>query len=183
MTDQIRISEPSYMARYRATEQARRDAEADGAEPDESLPLYLRHYRAKGAPGDRPSNITDAEVPLWQRSSLEVQRSLTEDSRNKEISAPLDAELRLANDVFLIRHGGGRSRSVLVHVRHEQGHAGLSGFSARPPALPGGCRFSSCHHRLSDGFTGRSQRLRVSLTIWRRARDRRRDDFSINLTT
>lgn len=105
MTDQIRIEEPGYVARYRA-EQARRAGEPDG---DESLPLYLRHYRARstprGVPGERTSNITDTDVPLWQRAGLEVQRALTEDSRNKEISAPWSAEPKLANDVFLIRHG------------------------------------------------------------------------------
>lgn len=106
MTDQIRIEEPGYVARYRAEQARRAGGEDDG---DESLPLYLRHYRARsvpgGAPGVRPSNITDTDVPLWQRSGLEVQRALTEDSRNKEISAPFSAESKLANDVFLIRHG------------------------------------------------------------------------------
>jgi broad specificity phosphatase PhoE len=101
MTDQIRIEEPSYVARYRAAQQARQgEVELDG---DDSVPLYLRKYRARG---DRPaSNITDTEVPLWRRASLEVQRALTEDSRNKEISAPPEAEPKLANDVFLVRHG------------------------------------------------------------------------------
>jgi broad specificity phosphatase PhoE len=101
MTDQIRIEEPSYVARYRAAQQARQgEVELDG---DDSVPLYLRKYRARG---DRPaSNITDTEVPLWRRANLEVQRALTEDSRNKEISAPPEAEPKLANDVFLVRHG------------------------------------------------------------------------------
>ena len=44
-------------------------------------------------------HITDTEIPLWQRAGLEVQRALTEDSRNKEIAAPPDAEPKLANDV------------------------------------------------------------------------------------
>ena len=106
MTDQIRIDEPGYVARYRAAERARRELEAEPGDGDETVPLYLRKYRAKG---ERPaSNITDAETPLWQRSGLEIQRALTEDSRNKEISAPPEAELRLANDVFLVRHGATR---------------------------------------------------------------------------
>src|SRR5690606_13344258 len=103
MTDQIRIDEPGYVARYRAAERARRELEAEPGDGDDSVPLYLRKYRARG---DRPaSNITDTEVPLWRRASLEVQRALTEDSRNKEISAPPEAEPKLANDVFLVRHG------------------------------------------------------------------------------
>ena len=102
MTDQIRIDEPSYVARYRQAEQARHDAEPEG---DESLPLYLRRYRAKDAPTGRSTNVTDPDVPLWQRAGLEVQRTLTESNRNKEIGAPPEARPRFANDVFLVRHG------------------------------------------------------------------------------
>ncbi len=100
MTDQIRIDEPGYVARYRDSQRARRDLEPDG---DDSTPLYLRQYRSRS--GEHTSNITDAGVPLWQRSSLEVQRALTEENRNKEIGAPPEAVPALANDVFLIRHG------------------------------------------------------------------------------
>lgn len=101
MTDQIRIEEPSYMARYR-TREAERVRRADDEltpEPDTSLPLYLRRFRDRDAVPARP------DTPLWQRSSLEVQRALTEDSLNKEIAAPPDAVPTIANDVFLIRHG------------------------------------------------------------------------------
>ena len=44
-------------------------------------------------------------MPLWQRASLPVQRALTEDSRNKEITAPAGAVPTTVSDVFLIRHG------------------------------------------------------------------------------
>lgn len=85
--------EPGYVARYREAERARGDV--DAAAPPQ--PLYLRNHRAPTP--DRP------DTPLWRRAGLDVQRALTEDNRNKEIAAPADALPRLANDVFLIRHG------------------------------------------------------------------------------
>ncbi len=63
-------------------------------------PIYLRRFRERTQPGD---GATD--TPLWQRASLPVQQSLTEDNRNKEISAPASAARQLNNDVYLIRHG------------------------------------------------------------------------------
>jgi broad specificity phosphatase PhoE len=98
----IRIDAPLYLARYRAKEAAtaERDDVVDRT-ADEALPLYLRRFRDRAAP--QPAATPDR--PLWQRSSLEVQRALTEDNRNKEIAAPPDAVPALANDVFLIRHG------------------------------------------------------------------------------
>ena len=95
----IRIDAPLYLARYREHEAARADRSDDS--PDETLPLYLRRFRAHDAAA--PAHQHD--TPLWQRASLEVQRALTEDNRNKEIAAPPDAVPTLANDVFLIRHG------------------------------------------------------------------------------
>jgi broad specificity phosphatase PhoE len=99
MTD-IRIDEPSYVARYREREAAR-ELQTD-ADLDESLPLYLRQFRGREA--TRPAGH-DPDVPLWQRSSLAVQRALTEDSRNKEIAAPPAAIPGVVSDAFLIRHG------------------------------------------------------------------------------
>lgn len=97
-----RIDAPLYVARYRERERARseRDELGDG---DESLPLYVRQFRARsnGSTTDAPP----AATPLWERASLETQRALTEDNRNKEISAPPDARQVLANDCYLIRHG------------------------------------------------------------------------------
>ena len=97
----IRIDAPLYLARYRDQEAAKaRDSGDTDATPDESMPLYLRRFRDRAAaPAARP------ETPLWQRSSLEVQRALTEDSLNKEIAAPAGSVPTTANDVFLIRHG------------------------------------------------------------------------------
>ena len=97
----IRIDAPMFLARYREREAARA-LDADGDEladaSDESLPLYLRQHRRRRS---EPSRST---TPLWQRASLPMQRALTEDGRNKEISAPPEARRGLANDVFLIRH-------------------------------------------------------------------------------
>jgi broad specificity phosphatase PhoE len=100
MTD-IRIEEPSYVARYRQREAARVD-EGDGG--DESAPLYLRQFRQRQE-AQAASAAPVRDTPLWQRSSLAVQRALTEDSRNKEIVPPEGVVPGLLNDVFLIRHG------------------------------------------------------------------------------
>jgi broad specificity phosphatase PhoE len=98
----IRIDAPMFLARYREREAARVLDEGDGDDTsdvtDESLPLYLRQHRRRRA---EPMRST---TPLWQRASLPMQRALTEDGRNKEISAPPEARRGLANDVFLIRH-------------------------------------------------------------------------------
>ncbi|MBI5089542.1 MAG: histidine phosphatase family protein [Actinobacteria bacterium] len=102
--DAFRVDAPLYVARYREREAARRaEPDGDGAPSDDGLPLYLRQFRARqrGVPAaPRP------DAPLWQRASLEVQRALTEDSRNKESSPPPEARTTaLHNDAMLIRHG------------------------------------------------------------------------------
>ena len=68
---------------------------------DTGTPLYLKRFRQRTADGHRD----ETELPLWQRADLSVQQALTEDNRNKEISAPTEAYRRLTNDVYLIRHG------------------------------------------------------------------------------
>lgn len=82
--------------------------EADPAAParpngadDPAAPLYLKRFRRRtAAAGD----LAD-DGPLWSRAGLGVQQALTEDNRNKEISAPPAAARTLLNDVYLIRHG------------------------------------------------------------------------------
>ena len=71
---------------------------ANGAEP-----LYLKRFRERSAGRTAPQAASDD--PLWRRAGLSVQQALTEDNRNKEISAPPAAARRLLNDVYLIRHG------------------------------------------------------------------------------
>jgi broad specificity phosphatase PhoE len=99
----IRIEEPSYVARYR-----QREADvADESTDDASIPLYLRQFRQRQAEhqGAPATPTVVADEPLWKRSGLAVQRALSEDSRNKEIVPPEGAVPGLLNDVFLIRHG------------------------------------------------------------------------------
>ena len=101
-----RIEAPLYLARFR-----RRHAEADEAAPatpagpngadDPAAPLYLKRFRSRAAVGAAPA----PDGPLWSRAGLGVQQALTEDNRNKEISAPPAAARALLNDVYLIRHG------------------------------------------------------------------------------
>jgi broad specificity phosphatase PhoE len=93
-----RFDAPLYLARYRERT-AREAAEVTGAAPPaetDDTPLYLRKFR---------NRVAETETPLWQRASLSVQQSLTEENRNKEISAPAAAARQLLNDVYLIRHG------------------------------------------------------------------------------
>ena len=98
-----RVDAPLYLARFREREAAKNDnGSSDGTpEADDSGPLYLKRFREREATADQ----RQATTPLWQRADLSVQQALTEDNRNKEISAPPDAVRKLTNDVFLIRHG------------------------------------------------------------------------------
>jgi broad specificity phosphatase PhoE len=99
---EARVDAPLYLARWREKEAAARTADdTTSADDDSSLPLYLRQFRAKAA---APAT-TSPETALWERAGLPTQRALTEDSLNKEISAPPEARQVLHNDVYLIRHG------------------------------------------------------------------------------
>ena len=115
-----RIEAPLYLARYRRrqaeAEEAGEPGEASGtapAEPEEpsgpngadglAAPLYLKRFRRRAAADAAPGDGDDD--PLWSRAGLGVQQALTEDNRNKEISAPPAAARELLNDVYLIRHG------------------------------------------------------------------------------
>ena len=101
-----RYEAPMYLARYRDRQP---DPGANGhgspadpsAPPDDGTPLYLKRFRERRT--DRAP--ADGDKPLWQRADLSVQQALTEDNRNKEISAPAEAHRQLTNDVYLIRHG------------------------------------------------------------------------------
>lgn len=114
-----RIEAPLYLARFRRrqaeAEAAGEPGEASGtapAEPEEpsgpngadglAAPLYLKRFRRRAA---ADAALADDDGPLWSRAGLGVQQALTEDNRNKEISAPPAAARALLNDVYLIRHG------------------------------------------------------------------------------
>jgi broad specificity phosphatase PhoE len=97
-----RFEPPLYLARFRDSEGARRNAAAVEAEREhpeaDGTPIYLRRFRSRS---EQPPH----DVPLWQRGSHATQQALTEDNRNKEISAPPSAQRSVLNDVYLIRHG------------------------------------------------------------------------------
>jgi hypothetical protein len=88
---------PLYLARY-----LERQAKAREPEPeDEDTPLYLRRFRQRR----ESQTITDQLPPLYQRVGHGMQQALSEDNRNKEISAPPAARPQVANEVYLVRHG------------------------------------------------------------------------------
>lgn len=97
-----RIEAPLYLAQYRRRQAELRTGEnaQDETGAGDGAPLYLRTFRDRDE-----STEAGAREGLWQRSSLSVQQALTEDNRNKEISAPAAAKRTLLNDVYLIRHG------------------------------------------------------------------------------
>ena len=102
-----RYDAPLYLAKYRAGQDKNGSDPSTAPPPDHNAddtsndagPIYLRRFR------ERNEQNGQADTPLWQRASLPVQQSLTEDNRNKEISAPASAARQLNNDVYLIRHG------------------------------------------------------------------------------
>jgi broad specificity phosphatase PhoE len=73
----------------------------DGAAAPEGTPLYLRRFRERRS----EASITEPLPPLWERSGHGIQKALSEDNRNKEISAPPQARPKIANEIYLIRHG------------------------------------------------------------------------------
>lgn len=91
---------PLYLARYlqRKQKEAEPNAEEETGNPE---PLYLRRFRERPAPGQIPA----ASVPLYQRTGLGMQRSLSEDNRNKEILPPPEAKKDVVSDIYLVRHG------------------------------------------------------------------------------
>jgi broad specificity phosphatase PhoE len=93
-----RFEAPMYLARFR--DRTADPDETDSA--DDGLPLYLKRFRNRGANAPSAGSPT---TPLWQRADLGTQQALTEDSRNKEISAPASSARKLLNDIYLIRHG------------------------------------------------------------------------------
>jgi len=109
-TEKGRFDAPLYLARYRQRQSGQPQVEPSttngdtdgGAAAEDTSPLYLRRFRSRSGSG---STGPAADTPLWQRSALPVQQALTEDNRNKEISAPPGSARSLRNDVFLIRHG------------------------------------------------------------------------------
>ncbi len=93
-----RFDAPLYLARFRS--RRGESSEHAPAVDDESLPLYLKTFRSRSDGfADEPSE------PLWRRADLATQQVLTEDNRNKEISATPGAKRGVLNDVYLIRHG------------------------------------------------------------------------------
>ena len=96
-----RYEAPLYLAKY-----LERQAKGKGEPPapedgDDNTPLYLRQFRQR-----RDSkSITEQLPPLYQRVGLGMQQSMSEDNRTKEISAPPEAQRKLAADIYLIRHG------------------------------------------------------------------------------
>ncbi len=127
---------PLYLARYLEREARRGTAgvsgngqEGDGRDhrpgevsTDDGLPLYLRRFRERRA---EPS-LTESLPPLWERAGHGIQQALSEDNRTKEISAPPEARPRIANEVYLVRHGetqGYSTESGLTPLGTWQAHA------------------------------------------------------------
>jgi broad specificity phosphatase PhoE len=100
-----RFEAPMYLARFRERSAPRDSRSGDARSPgstDDGLPLYLKRFRDRAT---HAPSLRSPETPLWQRAELGTQQALTEDSRNKEISAPASSARQLLNDVYLIRHG------------------------------------------------------------------------------
>lgn len=101
-----RYEAPLYLAKY-LERQARIDRVDSPGTPgtpetnDAGTPLYLRQFRQRRD----TETITEQLPPLHERVGLPTQQALSEDNRTKEISAPPEAKVKLAADVYLIRHG------------------------------------------------------------------------------
>lgn len=109
---------PLYLAKY-LERQRRGDGEIEDA--DEGIPLYLRQFRQRR----EQETITEQLPPLYQRVGSGMQKALSEDNRNKEISPPREARSAISNEVYLVRHGetqGYSSESGLTPLGSWQAH-------------------------------------------------------------
>ncbi len=95
---------PLYLAKYRERERERQNAAEESGDLADTSPIYLRRFRSRETEPSTPADAATANA-LWQRASLDMQQALTEDNRNKEISAPPAAFRKVLNDCYLIRHG------------------------------------------------------------------------------
>lgn len=89
---------PLYLARY--LERRAKTGTRPEEETAEETPLYLRRFRERRREGVIPHGLP----PLYQRADLGMQRAMSEDNRNKEISAPPLARPSVVNDIYLVRH-------------------------------------------------------------------------------
>jgi broad specificity phosphatase PhoE len=89
---------PLYLARY--LERQSKAAEPQDEATAEDAPLYLRRFRERKRDGAIPQSLP----PLYQRADLGMQRAMSEDNRNKEISAPPQAKPPVVNEIYLVRH-------------------------------------------------------------------------------
>ncbi len=110
---------PLYLAKY--LERRKRQEAGDTEDVDDTTPLYLRSFRERRD----QETITESLPPLYQRSDLAMQRTLSEDNRNKEISAPAAARTKVAADIYLVRHAetqGYSSESGITPLGNWQAH-------------------------------------------------------------
>jgi len=110
---------PLYLAKY--LERRRRAASSAESDADDATPLYLRQFRQRRS----AESLTDSVPPLYERVDLGMQQAMSEDNRNKEISAPAEARPRVANEIYLIRHAetqGYTTESGLTPLGRWQAH-------------------------------------------------------------
>lgn len=152
-----RTDAPLYLARY--LERQRQTETDDGDDP--TVPLYLRRFRQRS---QEPT--PDSLPPLYQRAGLGTQQALSEDNRNKEISAPPEARPRISNEIYLVRHGetqGYSTESGLtplgVWQAHTYGHTlakrikdGETVVVAHAPTNRAGQTAENLHRGLVDGL-------------------------------
>jgi broad specificity phosphatase PhoE len=93
-----RYEAPSYLAKYRARQEAKSAPPADSDGQDESTPLYLRRFRDRAA---------SPEVPVISVDGESFTRDFAEASREKEIVAPPSRKAAedFVAEIRIIRHG------------------------------------------------------------------------------
>jgi broad specificity phosphatase PhoE len=109
---------PAYLTRYQSRGAAPRP---DGLAEDADVPLYLRRFRERQAPGGAPDGL-----PPWNGEELGVTRAWADVTRTKEIVPERrDQMATVVTDVYLVRHGetqGYSSESGLTPLGSWQAH-------------------------------------------------------------